>query len=218
MWDLRLKNPFNMLICGASQSGKSTLVMNMIRHVEDIFQDPRCKDNVILYYKEDQAIYKSAKEEGFIHQMVNQKPTVRDIKDRTLASKERGSIVIIDDFQTELTADMIEIFSVTGHHYNTSILLLVHNLFQPGKIFRTISLNTQYILLFKSPRDNSQINSIAHQLSPGNTKYIIEGYYEATKRPHSYFLMDNHQLTPDFLRYRTNIVPNGYPMTVYMKK
>lgn len=188
----------------------------MIRQIDLIFTNPECKHNVIFYYKEPQEIYKTAKAEGIIHQWINEKPTVKDIRERTLASKEKGSIVIIDDFQTELTQDMIEIFSVTGHHYNATILLLVHNLFQGGKTFRTVSLNSAYILIFKNPRDNSQITHLASQIAPGNTQWVTEAFQEATKRPHSYILIDLHQTTPDFLRVRSNIVPDFHPMTVYV--
>ena len=44
--------------------------------------------------------------------------------------------------------------------------------FCQGKFSRTISLNTNYLILFKNPRDNNQISVLARQMYPGNTKFF----------------------------------------------
>jgi len=49
---------------------------------------------------------------------------------------------------------------------------------------RTISLNAQYIVLFKNPRDSSLFIHIAKQLYPHNSRFAHEAYVDATKHPY----------------------------------
>jgi hypothetical protein len=216
MYDMRFKNPLTCILAGPSQCGKSSFMVEILREIEQLFQDPRCKNNVIYYYKEDQPLYDVLREENVVQQWVNAPPTQEDIKNRTLAAKERGgSIVVIDDFANNLSKDIADIFSVTAHHTNSSIFLLTQNLFQKNNSFRTVSLNSKYIILFKNPRDSSQVMHYARQFSPGDGKYIIKSFKECTRRAYSYMLFDHHQSTPEYLRVRSNILPHELPMSVW---
>lgn len=40
MTDLRFKVPFNMIVCGPTQSGKTTLVKELIKHKDKLFDRP----------------------------------------------------------------------------------------------------------------------------------------------------------------------------------
>ena len=53
------------------------------------------------------------------------------------------------------------------------VLYLTQNLFPPGKLSRTISLNSHYIVVFKNPRDSLGISTLAKQMFPGRTKYLM---------------------------------------------
>jgi len=55
---------------------------------------------------------------------------------------------------------------------------------------RTISLNVQYIALFKDPRDSGQFVHLAKQLYPHNSRYALDAYIDATKEPYGYLLLD----------------------------
>jgi hypothetical protein len=56
------------------------------------------------------------------------------------------------------------------------------------------------MVVFKNPRDVSQIMALAHQMYPQRTKYFLEAYTTATARPHGYLVIDMTQETPDILR------------------
>ena len=45
---------------------------------------------------------------------------------------------------------------------------------------RTISLNSQYIVVFKNPRDVSQMTTLAKQMYPGRVKFVQEAFADAT--------------------------------------
>ena len=81
----------------------------------------------------------------------------------------------------------------------------VQNVFDKGKVDRTISVNSHYLMLFKNPRDEGQMRSLAQQVFPKKVKFFMDSFTEATKKDHGYLLVDLHPLTPDPLRVRTSI-------------
>ena len=54
---------------------------------------------------------------------------------------------------------------------------------------RNISLNAQYIVLLKSPKDKQQISMLARQVNPGKVQEFMRGYEDATSRPHGYLML-----------------------------
>jgi hypothetical protein len=49
------------------------------------------------------------------------------------------------------------------------------------------------MVVFKNPRDVSQIMALAHQMYPQRTKYFLEAYTAATAQPHGYMVIDMKQ-------------------------
>jgi glycosyltransferase involved in cell wall biosynthesis len=127
-----------------------------------------------------------------------------------------GSIVVIDDFMTQIDQDMVDIVTVQSRHYNTSTFILFQSLFPPNKLARQISLNVKYLHIHKNPRENSQILVLARQLSPKNNKWIVEAYHEITKEPHQCLLIDLTQQREEKLRYRSHYLPREFPMKVWL--
>jgi len=115
----------------------------------------------------------------------------------------------------QLDGEILNLFIRHGHHLNISLCILVQNLFYNGnKFFRSISLQCNYIILCKNPRNAQQVTILASQISPGNTKYIQEAYFDATKKPYGYLFFDLSQQCSDDLRTPTNIFPSDYPNNI----
>jgi uncharacterized protein YozE (UPF0346 family) len=75
------------------------------------------------------------------------------------------------------------------------------------KEMRNISLNAHYLVLYKNPRDKSQIRCLAQQIYPENSKFLSNAYHNATLQPHTYLLLDLHPETTEDYRILTNIFP-----------
>ena len=103
-----------------------------------------------------------------------------DIEDRFDGNK--CNLLIIDDLMTKCHSDerLTRLFSVGSHHKNLSIILFVHNMFHQGKEMRNINLNSNYLLLFKNPRDNQQITTLTRQMYPGTWRFLVEAFQDAT--------------------------------------
>ena len=81
-------------------------------------------------------------------------------------------------------------------------------IFLQGKGSRNISLKSDYLKLFKNPRDKLQILTLAKQMYPGQTDFFLNQYEEAVKRPSSYLLTDLKTTSQENVRQQTNVLPN----------
>ena len=95
------------------------------------------------------------------------------------------------------------------------MLYLVQNLFPKNKESSTISLNSQYMVVFKWL---SQMSHLARQMYPGRVKFVQEAFKDATSVPYGYLLVDLKQDTPEDMRLRTAIFPDDGVQYVYLSK
>ena len=63
------------------------------------------------------------------------------------------------------------------------------------------------MVIFKSPRDSSQIVHLAKQIFPGEAQTLVSAYKEATSEPFSYIFLDLKQQTEDIYRLRSSVFP-----------
>ena len=117
-----------------------------------------------------------------------------------------GSVLIIDDLALDRTRQIKDWHVRKSHHYSCSVVTVTQNCFELG--FRTISLNSHYLVIHKNPRDGSQILNLSKQLCPGNTNFLCEAYADSTSEPYSYILCDLRQETNNLYRYRSSIFPS----------
>ena len=93
------------------------------------------------------------------------------------------NLLFINDLMTQCQSyeRMTRLFSVGCSHKRLSVIFIVHNLFHQGKEMRNISFNTNYIILFKNPRDSQHTSTLARQMNPGNSQFLFEAYQNARK-------------------------------------
>ena len=129
------------------------------------------------------------------------------------------NLVVLDDLMQELSNNerITSLFTKGCHHRNLSVIFLLQNIFHRGKELRDMSLNCHYLILFKSPRDGSQISHLAKQMFPGHVKYMQESFQDATSRPYGYLLCDLKPETPTDFRLRSHIFP-GETQYAYVRK
>ena len=123
----------------------------------------------------------------------------------------KRNIVVLDDLTAETDERVTNLFTKKSHHCNASVIYLVQNLFPKNKESRAISLNSQYIVVFKNP-------TLAKQMYPGRVKFVQEAFADATSTPYGYILVDLKQDTPEDLRLLTSILPDDAVQYVYMPK
>ena len=204
---MKWQHPFSAIIAGPSGSGKSFFVKNFLKHIGKMVDTNF--NRIIFYYAEWQNTYVEMGKNIDFHEGLPQ------VSDFSIDTKPK--LIIIDDLMRESSdKSVVDIFTKYSHHKNLSVIYLTQNLFHQGRGQRDISLNAHYIVVFKNPRDRSQIQHFARQLYPDNSKFIQEAYNDATNVPHGYLLIDLKQETPEYCRVRSCIFPDDEINYVYV--
>lgn len=199
------KHPFTGIIAGPTGSGKSVFTFKFISEVDSMISPP--PEKIIYCYGEYQPMF-------------NEYPHVtfsEGLPDLAQFDGKERTLLILDDLMSETNDSVSNIFTKVSHHRNVSVLYLSQNLFYKSKQNRTISLNAHYIVLFKNPRDALQVATLARQMYPGQSKFLVEAFKDATEKPFGYLLLDLKPDTEEKYRIRTNIFP-GERHFVYLPK
>lgn len=196
---ITLVHPSTCLIVGPTGSGKTIFVQRMLR--EAMF-DP-APERIIWVYSEWQPAY-----EQFRQFIEFRKDIDEDLYESL--SPETRNLIVLDDQMSRIGDSTVlsRLFTEGSHHRNLSIVYIVQNLFDKGRSHRTVSLNAQYIVLFKNPRDASQVEILARQMFPKQSSYLVDAYKDATREPYGYLFLDLRPETPEEFRVRASIFPN----------
>jgi energy-coupling factor transporter ATP-binding protein EcfA2 len=197
--DLKLKHPFTCLVAGPTGSGKTVLVRNIIQDWKNCINGLDTKILTVLWcHGASQYVHSiPLPKVRFIY--INGLPTSDDF--------EGVNLLVIDDLMTEMenNKQVLNLYTKGSHHNNISVFLITQNLYHKGSINRGINLNSHYTIVFRNPRDQSQILPLARQVSRKNPKLFIDAYEKATSVPHGYLMIDAKQDTPEEVKFRTRI-------------
>ena len=194
--DVRWPHPFTCVVAGPTGCGKTEFVKQFIRHVEDMVTPVPTK--IIWSYGEWQPAYQP---------LLDKVDFVQGLPELPLYNQE-PLLVVIDDQMHGVDQRISSLYTKGSHHRNLSVIYIVQNLFDQHKEHRTISLNAHYLVIFKNPRDGSQIVHLAKQMYPGKTHYVRQAFALATRKPHGYLVVDLKQTTPEGMRLRSHIFPS----------
>jgi hypothetical protein len=209
---LKFKHPFTLTVAGPTGSGKTVLVRNLLESVDQLINVEKTF-RVLWSY----GTYQSGYNVPYLN------PNVRVEHIEGLPTGEEGDydILVVDDLMSELGGSkaLSNLFTKGSHHDNISVIFIVQNFFHKGPEMRTISLNSQYLILLKNRRDQSQMSTLARQLYPRNTKFFQEAYDMAINMSSfGYLLFDCRADTPEKLRLRTHILPSEAPVIIFLPK
>lgn len=203
------KFPFNALIVGNSQAGKSTWLKRFLANVDKMIVGARISEVVFCY-----GVSQGSHQE--LHEIcpvpVRLFEGIPELDDISTTNSE-PKLVILDDLSNQLNKNTSDMVLRGSHHRNLGLFILSQTLFSRNAVFREISLNSHYICIFSSPREKAQIATFARQLDPSGVPFIMAAYKDATKKAYSYLLFDLKADTQETLRYCTKIFPDE--QTIY---
>lgn len=179
---MQFKTPTSFAVVGGTMSGKTHFVWNLLKHGRELFDVPPKK--IVYCYLEDQGVVE-------------------------WSTDSPHTVVVLDDMIHLVTksADALHLFQTMVSHANVTAFLLSQNLYPPGVYAKSILLNCQHVVLFKNVRDNRQIITFGSQVFTGRSKFWMDAYAKAVRRPYGYILVDLTNLCPEERRLRTNILP-----------
>ena len=201
----QFEHPFTCMVAGMTGSGKTVWVQSLLTQAYRIINLP--PEKIVWCYSQWQPAYM---------EMLVTVPNIEFVKGIPTAleqdayfSVNKRNLIVFDDQMIDAGKDqrIVNLFTRGSHHRNLSVVYIVQNVFHQGRGSRSISLNSHYLVLFKNPRDKLQVLTLAKQMYPGRTDFLLKQYEEAVRRPYGYLLIDLKTTTQDDCRLRTNVLP-----------
>jgi adenylate kinase family enzyme len=196
---IKFVHPSSILVTGPTGSGKTAFVIRLIK--EELFTLPF--DRSVWIYNEWQAQYDELKENSGIE--------FREDCDEAFyqsLTPFQTNLVVLDDQMNNMGNSKVltRLFTEGSHHRNLSVIYIVQNLFDKGRSHRNVSLNSQYLILLKNPRETAQIECLSRQIyGKKNGKFLIDAFKDATSEPYGYLVVDLRPDTEEELRIRTKV-------------
>ena len=201
------EHPFTCIVAGPTKVGKTEWVKRLVSLKEKLIVPVPIK--VIWCYTEWQPAYQNL--DGIEwHEGV---PEISKLQQ----DKDQPKMLVLDDLMDTLKKDtrLTQLFIKGAHHWNISIIHICQALFYEG--LRTARLNAHYLVLMKSPSDKLQISNLAKQVYPGQTKFFMDAYNDATSQRFGYLVVNLNPTTDDDKRLLSDIFDTSY-CTVYIPK
>ena len=90
----------------------------------------------------------------------------------------KPSALIVDDLLLSgKNKEMAEIFILGTHHKKISLFYITQNLFPKCPLFRLMSANTHYFVIFNNPRHFNQIKTLSRQIFCGKDVHRVTNAY-----------------------------------------
>ena len=165
------------MVAGLPCSGKTQWVVRLLKERRERIEPP--VDGVVFCYSHWQEKYDELRRTvptTHFHQGLPSTETMKTL---------HNGILVLDDLMEEAVKDqnIMSMFTKGSHHKNISVLFLMQNMYKKGSHTRKISMNTQYMVLFRNARDQTQIRTLGMQIFPTDCREFLSS--TTKKRPAS---------------------------------
>lgn len=195
-----INHPAPILVCGGTGSGKSVLTRSLIENHALTFANLPSKPRVLWCY--------SIHQESFSKPIANTASKFYEgLIDEDALKRLAPDILVIDDMMNEKSNDLFvhNLFTKISHHQNITVIFITQNMYEKGQC--KMKRNAHYIFMMRSPSDKSQIHTLARQIYPGQSKFFIEAYEDATAQKYGYILIDVSPNSEKTTQLQTNVIP-----------
>lgn len=211
MYNVQLKENFKIFIGGPSRCGKTTFVVDLIQNLSNLAVV--APTFIIYIYKVWQPVF---------DEMNNVNVFLQDGEsiDSRIKSYANGQpiLVIFDDLiSSKFLNDIAPLFTVDARHLNISLIFLSQRLYVNDEHFRQISQNCDYFIVFKNPRNLSEIRTLAQQITPGSL-HLTSIYREATKDPFSYLFINLTQEAQTEVKFVSHLLDRDHILIAYVEQ
>ena len=194
----------NCIIFGATGVGKTEFILAVIKQK---LVEPMPK-NIFYMYNVEQDFMKTWNERESIPIVF-----IKGLDFDQMDTSE-PSLLVIDDLILSNNKTVAEMFILGSHHKKVSVFFLTQSLFPNCPVFRMMSANAHYFVLFNSQRHFRQVNTLARQIYVGkDLARITNAYKRASKRHRGFIVLSFVPELPEELTVITDwweICPSVY--------
>lgn len=193
-----------MLVSGGRGVGKIEFTT---KRLKGKFTAPQPERNVWCYPKHQQDLFQE-----IMKMNVEYMEGISRELDK-YSKKNKRDFIILDDLTDEVSNSLqVTQLARHGRHDTLSVIYLTQNLLHKSQ--GTLSFNSDYMLIFKNPWDNSQFAFIARQIFSGKVKFLMWTYKDATSSSHTYLMLYLKPDTQERFRMSSNILKD--PQNAYI--
>lgn len=194
------QHPFRMSIIGPSNSGKTNLLIHIIKTCKNF-------DKIYLYAKKlDEPLYENLIKQwsamGTHHKLdlIEYSNDISEVVDVDVIYENKQNLIIFDDMVTEKNLKgVIELF-IRGRKQNASIIFISQSYFS---IPKDIRINCDYFVVTRMGNKKELIEIAKDHTTDISNDKFKEIYIDATKDPHSVLVIDLKTQDPK-MKYRKN--------------
>ena len=196
----------SVMVCGASNSGKTTFVFECIKNFQRMFKTTPPVSTHYFYGIHQDLFDKPEFTHKFNVYFHKGAPTESDIN--KISSDGKCHAIILDDLMEEVAnnAHLCRLFTQGCHHKRLCVFFITQNMFQKAKFTQTISKNVQYFVFTKSPRNLCSLLNLCKQVFRGKGHAVEEAYKDVVRNnKQPIFVLDLHPSSDERFHMRTNI-------------
>ena len=191
----------NCIIYGATNVGKTTF---MLRILKEKLIEP-FPEHITYMYSVAQPFMKTWNN--------GRNPKIDFVEGLDFSQVKSSSVLVIDDLLLDNNKEVAKTFILGSHHKQISVFFLTQNLFPRDDLFRLMSLNCHYFVLFQNQRNYRQVLTLARQAFT-NVDRVVNAYKRASLDPRGFILLTFNPLIPRELTVITDYWCNL--MSIYL--
>ena len=212
--DCRIIENFKMYISGPSRCGKSIFITSLLQN-RKIFMK-KCPEVICFVFSVYQEEIYDQLRYGIVDYFIEDDDQLeRNIQRIVEENKGKSTLIIYDDLINSNNLSFIaKQFTVTGRHSGISQVFVSQKLFPKDENIRLISNNSDYLVIFKNPRNATEIRILSNQMSKNVLSKI---FHEATLEPYSYLFIDLTQECIPQKRYLSHLFNSDIYIHTYIE-
>ena len=169
-----IRCPTKLCCSGMSMSGKSTLLIELMRHREKMFD---CKFSVVLLILPPNAVPYHSKyiEEmkSILGGLLQISPGLPDRKNFDLPP---DSLIIAEDISEEIqqSSHWLDFFIHHSHHMKISLIMTQQSYFSKQKYGRQMALNTTHLILLPNALNALELRTLNYRMFPDANENVLQ--------------------------------------------
>lgn len=208
---IKFETPATCLVIGSTGVGKSTFVKDVLRQADGMFKDP--PKRIFYAYGVSQPLFSEMRNVVRNISFHEGLPTREQLETWNMETPGHKILVMDDLMQVGAKSNMlVDIFCQFSHHLGFTAWFICQNAFSSGKQYRTVSLNSQYIILFSNKRDEMQVQTLGRQIFPANSAFFMSAYRMATSERYNPLIIDLSPHSDPQYKLRSHIFPDQLPI------
>jgi len=211
LWNGQLNSNFRMLICGASSSGKSELLVRLLENENGILASDFSR---VIYLRGVETRNEVRLREKFGNDLLVFDGIPKEEVLIPLCRSHKNTVLVLEDLEAEVANSefVAKIYSKYSHNYDFCVITTLQNVFRSGKERVNLLRNCTNIVCFPNNLDQSVIRLLAQRVYPRNPKQLADLFDRVTSEPYAHLSFWAN--CPKELRFRSHI--DGKIQRVYV--